>query len=153
MFRRRRPGVSLPACRVVDPQRHALFPQRNLLLMSRRAGADLADINQATMVRVPAVPLARYGQPITCYGSVIGEALRRRKHPCARSRSLRSHSSPCPYQLLECVRRAHGAPSTVVGEVAELTVVSIRSNNVRPRVQAMADFAGVIYSQHTALLA
>jgi hypothetical protein len=106
------------------------------------------------LVRVPAITLAPLRPTITCYGlSLIGEALRRRKHPCARSRSLRSHSSPCPYQLSERMRRAHGAPSMVVGEVAELTVVSIRSNNVRPHVQAMADFAGLIYSQHTAPLA
>ena len=43
--------------------------------------------------------------------------------------------------------RVHGAPIMVVGEVAELTVVSIRSSNVRPHVQAMADGATLIYSQ------
>jgi hypothetical protein len=35
----------------------------------------------------------------------------------------------------------------VVGEVAELTVVSIRSSNVKPHVQAMVDGATLIYSQ------
>jgi hypothetical protein len=70
----------------------------------------------------------------------------RRKHPCARSRSLRSHSLLCLCPLSEHVLTVHGAPNMVVGEVAELTVVSIRSSNVRPHVQAMADFASLIYS-------
>jgi hypothetical protein len=60
---------------------------------------------------------------------------------------LRLQSPLYPYPLSERTLKVHGAPTTVVGEVAELTVVSIRFSNVRLPVQATADFASLIHSQ------
>ena len=91
---------------------------------------------------------ARYGQPTMCYGPLIdrGGAAQPRRHSCARSRSLQSHSPLCLCPLSERALTVPGAPNTVTA-MAELTAVSIRMSNVRPHVQETADFASAIHSQ------
>jgi hypothetical protein len=75
-----------------------------------------------------------------------GSCTRPRRHSCARSRSLQSHSPLYQYPLSELAPTVRGARITALTLVGP-TAVSTHSSNAAPPCRGSADIASPIHSQ------